>query len=182
MMVRIALSTAAGLLLVISSSVSHDLFKSVLTPGMTEQRELLLARVAAGAAVVVAAYFGVNPPDYVAAVVAFAFGLAAASFFPVLVLGVFSRRVNREGAIAGMLTGIGFTAGYILWFKLLGWGGPEDWWFGISPEGIGSLGMLGNFAVTLCVSRFTAPPPPEVQELVEEIRNPEETSGNPQEY
>ena len=167
-----ALSTAAGLLLVISSSVSHDLFKSIFTPSMSDGQELVLARVSAGAAVLVAGYFGLNPPDYVAAVVAFAFGLAAASFFPILVLGVFSKRVTKEGAILGMLSGIGFTAGYIIWFKLLRLGGAEDWWFGISPEGIGSLGMLINFAVTLTVSRFTPPPPAEVQALVEEIRLP----------
>ncbi len=167
-----ALSTAAGLLLVISASVSHDLFKSIFTPQMSDAQELRLARVSAGAAVLVAGYFGVNPPDYVAAVVAFAFGLAASSFFPILVLGVFSRRVTKEGAIAGMLSGIGFTAGYIIWFKLLGQGGAADWWFGISPEGIGSLGMLLNFAVTLSVTRFTDPPPPEVQALVDEIRLP----------
>ena len=167
-----ALSTAAGLLLVISSSVSHDLFKSIFTPSMSDGQELVLARVSAGAAVLVAGYFGLNPPDYVAAVVAFAFGLAAASFFPILVLGVFSKRVTKEGAILGMLSGIGFTAGYIIWFKLARLGGAEDWWFGISPEGIGSLGMLINFAVTLTVSRFTPPPPAEVQALVEEIRLP----------
>ena len=167
-----ALSTAAGLLLVISSSVSHDLFKSIFTPSMSDGQELVLARVSAGAAVLVAGYFGLNPPDYVAAVVAFAFGLAAASFFPILVLGVFSKRVTKEGAILGMLSRIGFTAGYIIWFKLLRLGGAEDWWFGISPEGIGSLGMLINFAVTLTVSRFTPPPPAEVQALVEEIRLP----------
>ncbi|MDJ0785534.1 MAG: cation acetate symporter [Myxococcota bacterium] len=167
-----ALSTAAGLLLVISSSVSHDLVKSWMGARITDDRELTIARVSAGAAVLVAGYFGINPPDYVAAVVAFAFGLAAASFFPVLVLGVFSKRVTREGAIAGMLVGIAFTAGYILWFKILGYGGPEDWWFGISPEGIGSLGMLINFAVTLAVTAMTPPPPQEVQALVTEIRLP----------
>ncbi len=167
-----ALSTAAGLLLVISSSISHDLVKSVFRQGMTEARELLVARISAGGAVVVAGYFGIHPPDYVAATVAFAFGLAAASFFPVLVLGVFSTRVTREGAIAGMVVGITFTAGYILWFKILGWGGPEQWWLGISPEGIGSVGMLMNFATMLAVSRFTPPPPAEVQSLVQEIRLP----------
>ncbi|MEN8182042.1 MAG: sodium:solute symporter family protein [Myxococcota bacterium] len=167
-----ALSTAAGLLLVISSSISHDLVKSIFRQRMTEGRELIVARISAGGAVLVAGYFGVNPPDYVAAVVAFAFGLAAASFFPVLVLGVFSKRVTKEGAIAGMITGIGFTAGYILYFKLLGRGSPQDWWFGISPEGIGTVGMLLNFAVTLAVSRGTPPPPARVQALVEEIRLP----------
>ena len=172
-----ALSTAAGLLLVISASVSHDLFKSIFTPRMSEGQELTLARFSAGAAVLVAGYFGVNPPDYVAAVVAFAFGLAAASFFPILVLGVFSKRATKQGAIAGMLTGIGFTAAYIIWFKLLRWGDASDWWLGISPEGIGSIGMLINFAVTLTVSRLTPPPPPEVQRLVEEIRLPSARGG-----
>ncbi|MBW2314967.1 MAG: cation acetate symporter [Deltaproteobacteria bacterium] len=167
-----ALSTAAGLLLVISSSISHDLVKSVFRQDMSEKRELLVARVAAGGAVLVAGYFGIHPPDYVAATVAFAFGLAAASFFPALVLGVFSKRVTSEGAIAGMTLGIGFTAAYIIAFKILGWGGPEDWWFGISPEGIGTVGMLLNFAVTLTVSRFTPPPPLEVQQMVERIRLP----------
>jgi len=167
-----ALSTAAGLLLVISTSISHDLIKSIFHQGMTEGRELLLARISAGGAVLLAGYAGIHPPGYVAATVAFAFGLAAASFFPVLVLGVFSKRVTREGAIAGMVTGIAVTAAYVLYFKILGWGGREGWWFGISPEGIGSLGMLINFAITLGVSRFTDPPPPEVQAMVEEIRRP----------
>ena len=167
-----ALSTAAGLLLVISSSISHDLFKSILRPDMSEAQELVLARVAACGAIFVAIYFGVRPPDYVAATVAFAFGLAAASFFPVLVLGVFSKRVTKQGAIAGMLSGIVFTAVYISYFKLAKAGGPEDWWFGISPEGIGTVGMLLNFAVTMTVSRFTPEPPPQVQVLVELIRIP----------
>jgi cation/acetate symporter len=167
-----ALSTAAGLLLVISSAVSHDLVKASRGARMSEERELRLARIAAGGAVLVAGYFGIHPPDYVAAVVAFAFGLAAASFFPVLVLGVFSRRVTKEGAIAGMVTGIVFTASYIWWFKIAGHGGPADWWFGISPEGIGTVGMALNFAVTLGVSRLTPPPPADVQALVAEIRLP----------
>ena len=167
-----ALSTAAGLLLVISSSISHDLLKSIYDPGMSEARELFLARASAGLAVLVAGWFGLHPPDYVAAVVAFAFGLAASSFFPVLVLGVFSKRVTREGAIAGMILGIGFTAAYIIYFKILKLAGAESWWFGISPEGIGAVGMLLNFAVTLTVTRFTPPPPAAVQALVEEIRLP----------
>ena len=167
-----ALSTAAGLLLVISASISHDLLKSIFNPGMSELRELFLARTSAGAAVLVAGWFGIHPPDYVAAVVAFAFGLAAASFFPVLVLGIFSKRVTKEGAIAGMVSGIGFTAAYIVYFKILELGGPESWWLGISPEGIGAVGMLLNFAVTLGVTRFTPPPPAEVQAMVEEIRLP----------
>ena len=168
-----ALSTAAGLLLVISASISHDLFKSIFTPQITEGQELTLARVSAGLAVVVAGYFGINPPGFVAQVVAFAFGLAASSFFPILVLGVFSKRATKEGAIAGMLTGIGFTAAYIIYFRFIAVNaGPSDWLFGISPEGIGMVGMLINFAVTLTVSRFTPPPPEHVQRLIEDIRVP----------
>ncbi|MFP8879687.1 MAG: sodium:solute symporter family protein [Myxococcota bacterium] len=168
-----ALSTAAGLLLVISASISHDLFKSIVTPRISEGQELTLARVAAGFAVVVAGYFGINPPGFVAQVVAFAFGLAASSFFPILVLGVFSKRATKEGAIAGMLTGIGFTASYIIYFRFIAQdAGPSDWLFGISPEGIGMVGMLINFAVTLGVSRFTPPPPERVRQLIEEIRIP----------
>ena len=167
-----ALSTAAGLLLVISSSVSHDLFKSIFTPGISDRRELLLARVAAGAAVLVAGYFGINPPGFVAQVVAYAFGLAASSFFPILVLGVFSKRVTKEGAIAGMLSGIGFTGAYIVYFTARPDAGAADWLLGISPEGIGTVGMLLNFAVTLVVSYLTPPPPAEVQQLVEDIRLP----------
>ncbi len=168
-----ALSTAAGLLLVISSSVSHDLFKSIFTPGMSERRELVLARVSAGAAVIVAGYFGINPPGFVAQVVAYAFGLAASSFFPILVLGVFSKRATKEGAVAGMLAGIIFTGAYIVYFRTVEPdAGASEWLLGISPEGIGTVGMLLNFAVTLVVSRLTAPPPAQVQELVEKIRLP----------
>ena len=168
-----ALSTAAGLLLVISASISHDLFKSIFTPQISEVQELRLARVAAGLAVVVAGYFGINPPGFVAQVVAFAFGLAASSFFPILVLGVFSKRATREGAIAGMLSGIGFTAAYIIYFRFIAVDATAaDWLFGISPEGIGMVGMLINFAVTLSVSRITPPPPERVQRLIEEIRVP----------
>jgi cation/acetate symporter len=170
-----ALSTAAGLLLVISASVSHDLMKSIFRPRMREGAELLTARVAAAFAVVAAGIVGIYPPAYVAQVVAFAFGLAAASFFPVLVLGVFSPRTTRQGAIAGMLTGIGFTATYIIYFKFIATtAGPDRWWFGISPEGIGSLGMLLNFAVAITVSRFTPPPSAAVRALVERIRVPGE--------
>jgi cation/acetate symporter len=170
-----ALSTAAGLLLVISSAVSHDLLKRTLRPGITERQELLAARLAAAAAVVVAGYFGVNPPGFVAQVVAFAFGLAAASFFPVLVLGVLWKRMNREGAIAGMLAGLAFTAAYIVYFKFLrpDLDTPAHWWLGISPEGIGALGMLLNLAVAVAGSVLFAPPPPRVQALVDEIRTPE---------
>ncbi|RLA16812.1 MAG: cation acetate symporter [Gammaproteobacteria bacterium] len=170
-----ALSTAAGLLLVISSAVAHDLLKQTFRPTITEKSELLVARIAAGLAVCVAGYFGINPPGFVAEVVAFAFGLAAASFFPVILLGIFWKRANDKGAIAGMISGIGFTAGYIVYFKFLH---PElnsaaHWLFGISPEGIGTLGMLINFAVAITLSLLTAPPPAEVQELVEEIRLPD---------
>ncbi|MGB0583250.1 MAG: sodium:solute symporter family transporter, partial [Limisphaerales bacterium] len=166
-----ALSTAAGLLLVISSSVSHDLLKSIYKPDMTEKEELFAARVAAGVAVVIAGYFGINPPDYVAALVAFAFGLAASSFFPAIILGIFSKRVNKEGAISGMVCGIGFTASYIIYFKFLG-GTADQWFWGISPEGIGTIGMLLNFAVTLIISRLTPPPPEAVRQQVEMIRYP----------
>lgn len=168
-----ALSTAAGLLLVISASVSHDLMKSIFRPNMSEGSELATARIAAAFAVVAAGLVGIYPPGYVAQVVAFAFGLAAASFFPVLVLGVFSMRTTRQGAIAGMLTGIGFTASYIIYFKFIATSaGAEEWWFGISPEGIGTIGMLLNFVVAVTVSRFTPPPSNEVRALVERIRLP----------
>ncbi|MCG2633751.1 MAG: cation acetate symporter [Gammaproteobacteria bacterium] len=169
-----ALSTAAGLLLVISTAVSHDLLKRVVMPAISEREELLYARLAATGAVILAGYFGINPPGFVAQVVAFAFGLAAASFFPVLVLGIFSRSATREGAIAGMISGLGLTTGYIVYFKFMNPAAnlAEHWWFGISPEGIGTLGMLLNFAVMLLVSRFTPPPPSEVVALVEHIRLP----------
>ncbi len=168
-----ALSTAAGLLLVMASAISHDLGKSFLLPGLSERHELLLARIAAGGTVFVAGYFGIYPPGFVAQVVAFAFGLAASSFFPILVLGVFWKRTTREGAITGMLGGILFTAGYIHYFRFIRpEAGADEWLLGISPEGIGAVGMLLNFALTLIVSRFTAPLPEEVQRLVEEIRLP----------
>jgi len=170
-----ALSTAAGLLLVIASAISHDIGKSILWKDMSSRRELLLARGTASVAVIIAAYFGISPPGFVAQVVAFAFGLAASSFFPVLVLGIFTRSTTKEGAIAGMSTGILFTGSYIVYFRLIR---PEatadDWLFGISPEGIGAVGMLINFALALTVSRFTKPPPEEVQQLVSEIRLPRE--------
>jgi cation/acetate symporter len=168
-----ALSTAAGLLLVISSAISHDVGKSWLAPQMSERRELGLARITAAVAVVIAGLFGVFPPGFVAQVVAFAFGLAASSFFPALVLGIFWKRATKEGAVAGMLSGIGFTAAYIVWFKYLAASStPDDWLFRISPEGIGSIGMLLNFAVTIGVSLATRPPPAQVQALIEEIRLP----------
>jgi len=169
-----ALSTAAGLLLVISTAVSHDLMKRTFRPDFSEKQELLWARVAAAVAVCIAGLFGIYPPGFVAQVVAFAFGLAAASFFPTLFLGIFSRRMNKEAAIAGMSTGLAFTFGYIVYFKFIS---PETnnaahWWFGVSPEGIGALGMLLNFAVSLVVMRLTPPPPAEIQQLVENIRVP----------
>ena len=169
-----ALSTAAGLLLVISTSISHDLMKKSLRPQMTEKQELFAARTAAGVAVVAAGYLGMHPPGFVAQVVAFAFGLAAASFFPAIILGIFFKRMNKEGAIAGMVSGIAFTAGYIIYFKFINPAAniSENWLFGISPEGIGTVGMLLNFAVALTVHRFTDDAPTEVQELVENLRYP----------
>ena len=169
-----ALSTAAGLLLVISTAISHDLLKRTLMPRITERQELRYARLAAALAIGIAGLFGIYPPGFVAQVVAFAFGLAAASFFPVIFLGIFHQRMNKEAAIAGMLTGLVFTFSYIVYFKFVN---PEanhaaHWWFGVSPEGIGALGMVFNFAVSLVVSRFTPPPPPEVQAMVQQIRTP----------
>jgi cation/acetate symporter len=168
-----ALSTAAGLLLVISTSVSRDLVKT-FNPGISEKKELRIARIAAAGAVIFAGYFGVNPPGFVAEVVAFAFGLAAASFFPVIILGIFSTRINKEGAIAGMISGLIFTLAYITYFKFIS---PElnnldHWWFGVSPEGIGSVGMLINFVMCYFVSKFTPAPPQHVQDLIQEIRIP----------
>ena len=170
-----ALSTAAGLLLVISTSVAHDLVKKTFVPGLNDKKELLIARCAAGFAVVVAGYFGINPPGFVAEVVAFAFGLAASSFFPVIILGIFSTRMNREGAISGMITGIVFTTAYIIYFKFInpGANSVENWWLGISPEGIGTLGMLINFAVAFIVNGLTQRPPQDVVDMVEGIREPE---------
>ncbi len=166
-----ALSTAAGLLLVISTSVAHDMIKRVINPNISEKGELRAARIAAGVAVCVAGYFGMNQPDYVAALVAFAFGLAAASFFPAIILGIFYKKMNKEGAIAGMIVGLVFTSLYILYFKF--WGGTVDqYWFDISPEGIGTLGMLFNTIVSLIVSFFTKSPPSSIQEMVSNIRIP----------
>ena len=176
-----ALSTAAGLLLVISAAVSHDLIKGIFAPHISEKRELLAGRIAAAFAIMVAGYLGFDPPGWVAQVVAFAFGLAAASLFPVILLGIFFKRVNKHGAIAGMLTGLLFTYGYIEYFKglFLKWAGSpwgenvaEHWLFGISPEGIGVIGMSLNFVVAITVSHFTAPPPDRIQHMVEHIRVP----------
>lgn len=169
-----ALSTAAGLLLVISTAISHDLLKKTLMPNISERQELLYARIAAAVAIVIAGLFGIYPPGFVAQVVAFAFGLAAASFFPVILLGIFSRRMNKEAAITGMLTGLIFTFSYIVYFKFVSPGdnNPEHWWFGVSPEGIGTLGMVFNFIVSFVVMNVTRPPPAEVQAMVENIRLP----------
>ena len=169
-----ALSTAAGLLLVISASISHDLMKKTLMPNINERQELLFARIAAAIAIIVAGLFGIYPPGFVAQVVAFAFGLAASTIFPVLFLGIFYKRLNKEGAIAGMLSGLIVTASYIIFFKFIN---PElntsDYWiFEISPEGFGFFGMFVNFGAALLVSSFFKSPPKEVYELVDEIRQP----------
>jgi cation/acetate symporter len=171
-----ALSTAAGLLLVISASVSHDLIKKIINPKISEKNELVAARLSAVVAVCVAGYFGINPPGFVAATVALAFGLAAASFFPAIILGIFYKRMNKEGAIAGMIVGIVTMLYYMLKYKL-GWfddvlPSKSEWWFGISPEGFGSVAMLLNFIVSITIMKFTPPPPQEVQDIVERIRIP----------
>ena len=169
-----ALSTAAGLLLVISSSVSHDLLKKTYMPQITERQELRYARISAAIAIGIAGIFGIYPPAFVAQVVAFAFGLAAATFFPALFLGIFYKRLNKEGAIAGMITGLIFTASYIIYFKFINpdINNTESWFMGVSPEGVGALGMILNFAVALTISSFTKEPPEEVLDLVDEIRKP----------
>jgi len=174
-----ALSTAAGLLLVISAAVSHDLLKKTFAKDLSDKKELMIARSAAAVAILVAGYLGINPPGFVAQVVAFAFGLAAASLFPAILMGIFSKKMNKEGAIAGMLSGLFFTAAYIVYFKFVS---PElnvasNWWFGISPEGIGTIGMLVNFAVAFTVDRFTPAPPAHVQDMVEDIRVPAGAGG-----
>jgi len=169
-----ALSTAAGLLLVISTSISHDLLKRNLMPNISEKQELKFARIAIFFAVCIAGYFGINPPGFVAQVVAFAFGLAASSFFPAIVLGIFSVRMNKEGAVSGMIAGIVFTATYIIYFKFINPAADtaENWWFGISPEGIGTVGMLLNFIISVVVCRFTPAPPQDVVDMVLDIRVP----------
>ena len=175
-----ALSTAAGLLLVISSSISHDLIKNIINPKITDKGELWAARISATFAVVIAGYFGINPPDFVAAVVALAFGLAAASFFPAIILGIFYKKMNKEGAVTGMIVGILLMLFYILKFKFGVFDGgkaavsglADQWWFGISPEGFGAIAMIFNFISALIVNRFTSPPPKEVQQIVENIRIP----------
>jgi len=175
-----ALSTAAGLLLAISSAVSHDLLKGVFMPGINEKQELLYSRVAMSGAILVAGYLGLNPPGFAAQVVALAFGLAAASIFPALMLGIFSRRVNNTGAISGMLAGLGITLIYIFWFK--GWffvagtnmlpDNPANWWLGISTESFGAVGAVVNFAVALTVSSLTKPVPDHIAAMVDDIRIP----------
>lgn len=175
-----ALSTAAGLLLVISSSVSHDLIKKMINPNISDKNELWAARGAATVAVVIAGYFGINPPGFVAAVVALAFGLAAASFFPAIILGIFYKKMNKEGAVSGMIVGMLLMLYYMLKFKFgIFDGGKEvvaslekDWWFNISPEGFGSVAMVANFIVAIVVNMFTPEPPQHVQEIVENIRIP----------
>ena len=169
-----ALSTAAGLLLVISTSISHDLLKKLFLKNITDKQELVFARFSAAVAIVIAGYFGIHPPGFVAQVVAFAFGLAASSFFPVILMGIFSQRMNKEGAIAGMITGLTFTASYIIYFKFINpsINSAENWWFGISPEGIGTLGMIFNFLISFLISRVTSPPPHEIKDMVDDIRIP----------
>jgi cation/acetate symporter len=169
-----ALSTAAGLLLVISSAVSHDLLKKMIKPDISEKGELIAARLAATGAVCLAGYFGINPPGFVAATVALAFGLAAASFFPAILLGVFYKKMNKEGAISGMIVGVSLMLFYMLKFKF-GWfsgGSQKDWWFGISPEGFGTVAMFVNLGVSLIVQKFSPAPSKEIQLLVENIRKP----------
>ena len=169
--VAAALSTAAGLLLVLSTAISHDLMKKIIKPDISDRQEIRYARIASFGALVVSAYFGINPPSsFVAKTVAFAFGLAASSFFPTLIMGIFSKKINKEGAIAGMICGIGFTMSYIIYFQFLT--DSKEYWFGISPEGIGFVGMFINFIIAYIVSSKTSPPPSEIQEMVENIRIP----------
>jgi len=174
--VAAALSTAAGLLLVLSTSISHDLMKKIISPKMSDARELAWARGASFTFLVIAAYFGINPPsDFVAKTVAFAFGLAASSFFPTILMGIFSKRINREGAILGMIAGVGLTLSYIIYFQFIA--NHKNYFLGISPEGIGFFGMLVNFAVAFLVSAVTPAPPKEIVEMVERIRNPQDVGA-----
>ncbi|HSO71770.1 MAG TPA: sodium:solute symporter family protein [Thermodesulfobacteriota bacterium] len=171
-----ALSTAAGLLLVIAASFSHDLMKNIISKDMTEKKELIMARAAAGVAVIIAGYFGIKPPGFVAQVVAFAFGLAASSFFPIIVMGIFWKKATKEGCILGMLGGMGFTAAYIIYFRFINpaMDNAAHWWWGISPEGIGTIGMLFNFIIIYVVSKMTKEPPQAVQDMVLSLRYPRE--------
>ncbi|QQX82002.1 cation acetate symporter [Shewanella sp. KX20019] len=174
-----ALSTSAGLLLVISTSVSHDLLKKNLMPDISDKKELMYARIAAALGIVMAGYFGINPPGFVAAVVAIAFGLAASSLFPAIIMGIFSKTVNKEGAISGMIVGLLFTASYIVYFKFVNpsANSSDNWFLGISPEGIGMLGMMVNFAVAFGVSKVTSAVPQDVVDMVESIRFPKGSGG-----
>ncbi len=174
-----ALSTSAGLLLVISTAISHDLLKRNIMPNITDRQELMYARIAAAAGICIAGYLGINPPGFVAQVVAFAFGLAASSFFPAIIMGIFFKRMNKEGAIAGMLSGIGFTAAYIIYFKFINPAAnvPANWLFNISPEGIGTIGMVINFIVAYVVYKLTKEAPESIQQLVEDIRYPKGAGG-----
>ena len=169
-----ALSTAAGLLLVISTSISHDLLKKTMAKGLSDRQELLYARISAAIAIGIAGYLGINPLGFVTQVVAFAFGLAAASLFPAILMGIFNKGMNKEGAIAGMVVGLLFTFSYIVYFKFIAPAdnNAEHWWFGISPEGIGALGALFNFSVASIVSRFGRPVPADVAAMVDDIRIP----------
>ena len=164
-----ALSTAAGLLIVISSSFAHDIYAKLIAPDASEKQRLLVGRIAIFGGLLIAGYFGIDPPGFVAQVVAFAFGLAAASFFPIILLGIFDKRSNREGAITGMIVGLAFTLFYIVGNRFFG---MPTWFFGISAEGIGAIGMVLNLVTTIVVSRLTPPPPPEIQEIVENVRVP----------
>ncbi|MDA7745781.1 cation acetate symporter, partial [Psychromonas sp.] len=178
-----ALSTSAGLLLVISTSVSHDLLKKNLMPHISDKKELMYARAAAAIGIVIAGYFGINPPGFVAAVVAIAFGLAASSLFPAITMGIFSKTMNKEGAIAGMIAGLSFSTVYIIYFKFVNPAAnvPDNWLFGVSPEGIGLLGMVINFTAAAIVSRVTDAVPESVQNMVEAIRFPK-GSGEAQDH
>lgn len=171
-----ALSTASGLLLVISTSISHDLLKKTIRPQISDKQELLVARIAAMVATVIAGYLGMHPPGYVAAVVALAFGLACASFFPAIIMGIFYQRMNKYGAVSGMLVGMLSTLAYIIYFRFMG-GEPENWFFGISPEGFGALGMVLNFIVAYIVSHLTPEPPVHIQNIVQNIRVPRNTGS-----
>ncbi|MBN2872789.1 MAG: cation acetate symporter, partial [Halothiobacillaceae bacterium] len=175
-----ALSTAAGLLLAISSAISHDLLKGVFTPNISEKGELMAGRISMTVAIIIAGYLGLNPPGFAAQVVALAFGLAASSLFPALMMGIFSKRMNKQGAIAGMLAGLTITLLYIFWYK--GWffipdtnmlpDNRENWVFGINPTSFGAIGAAVNFIVAILVAKMTSPPPAEIQELVEDVRVP----------
>ena len=173
--VAAALSTAAGLLLVLSTSISHDLMKKILKPDISDKQEIRYARIASFGALAIAAYFGINPPGFVAAVVALAFGLAAASFFPAIILGIFYKKMNRQGAISGMIVGISLMLFYMLKFKFnfFGGGSADDYWFGISPEGFGSVAMVVNFVISYIVMKFTSPTPEKIKKIVDNIRIPE---------